>query len=67
MLLAAAVLAAARPAAAGCTSATPLVWVSQPVVQNETALLVATMSSAPADGGATVPMTFARLCPQTAA
>jgi hypothetical protein len=63
MLLAAAVLAAARPAAAGCTSATPLVWVSQPVVQNETALLVATTSSA-ADA---VPMTFARLCPQTAA
>ena len=60
------------PAVTGCTSATPLVWVSQPVVQNETALLVATTAATAAAGAAearlpAVPMKFARLCPQRAA
>ena len=52
--------------ATGCTSATPLLWVSQPVVQNETALVMATTAPAAAavERGPPVPMRFARLCPQ---
>ena len=50
----------------GCTSATPLAWVSQPVVQSETALLVATTAPRPSVGKP-VPMAFARLCPRTEA
>ena len=52
-------------ASTGCTSATPLLWISQPVVQNETALVVATTEPAAAAARRpSVPMRFARLCPQ---
>ena len=51
-----------HPSPARCTSATPLVWVSQPVVQNETALLVATIAPASSQQAAAA-AEFARLCP----
>ena len=51
--------------ASGCTSSTPLVWVSTAVVANETALLVTTTSPETVAAKTVQAMTHARLCPRT--
>ena len=48
-----------------CTTTTPLVWVSTPVLANETALVVVTHAPAAEPPVKSVPVSFARLCPRS--